>query len=128
MRRERGDDTEEFLARGARPDAETLRGEHAVGPAADRDQAEEAVVGDRLHQETDLVHVRREHHARAALLLGGRGEHAAEAVGAERAAAEFADEDRADRVLVTGRAVGLRVVFEQAEDFRETGGHEGSDL
>jgi hypothetical protein len=67
--------------------------------------------------------VGRQHHARAALLFGGRGKHAAEAVGAERAAAELADEDRADRVLVAGRAVGLRIVFEQAEDFGETGRH-----
>ena len=52
---------------------------------------------------------------------------AAEAVGAERAAAELADEDRADRVLVTGRAVGLRIVFEQAEDFRQTGRHGKDD-
>ena len=121
--RERGDDTDEFLLRGARPDAETLGGEDAVRPAADGRQAKEAIRRDRLNQETDLVHVGREDHARTLLLLRRRSEHAAEAVGLQRAAAEFADKDRANRVLVAGGAVGLRVGLQQTEGFRRTLGH-----
>ncbi|MEY3852711.1 MAG: hypothetical protein RI910_1691 [Verrucomicrobiota bacterium] len=123
MRRERGDDADEFLLRGARPDAETLGGEDAVGPAANGRQTKEAIMRDRLHQETDLVHVRRQHHAGPFLFLGRRGEHAAEAIGLQRAAAEFADEDCADRVLVAGSAVGLRVGLQQTEGFGGTLGH-----
>jgi len=121
--RERSDDADEFLLRGARPDAETLGGEDAVGPAADRSQAKKAIRCDRLNQETDLIHVRREDHAGPFLFLGRRGEHAAQAVGLQRAAAEFADENRSNSVLVAGRAVGLRVGLQQTEGFGRTLGH-----
>ena len=118
--RERGDDADEFFLRRARPDAEALGGEDAVRPAADRSQTKEAIMRDRLNEKTDLVHVGREDHAWTLLLFRGRSEHATEAIGLQRAAAEFADEDRADRVFVARRAVGLRVGLQQTEGFGRT--------
>ena len=81
MGREGGDDADEFFLRRTGEDAETLRGEHAIRPAADRHETQETIGGDRLHQKADLIHMRGEDHARAFHGLGRRGEHPAESIG-----------------------------------------------
>ena len=56
----------------ARMDVDTLGEERARVEAAQRLQAQEALVLDVAHQEANLIHVRGQHHARTTLpALGG---------------------------------------------------------
>ena len=50
-------------------------------------------------------------------------QHAPEAIGGQGAATHLADEDGADRVLVAGDAVGLRIFLEETQGFGRTLGH-----
>ena len=113
VRRKCDDDADELALRSARPHAETLGREDAIGPTTDGDQTQETVRRNLLHQETNLIHVSRQDNARPLRFFGGCGEDATEAIGAQRAAAHFTDEDGANGVFVTGDAVGLGILFEE---------------
>ncbi len=114
-------------------DGDRVAQHHLVEPAAERGEPDEALVGDVLDHEADLVHVGRQHDAGRFALAGLLADQAPQVVRLELADARQARADEgADLVLEAGHAVSWlsfssssRLDFFMASVSIRRGGHGG---
>ncbi len=114
------DHADDFFS-AAGEDLDPLAEHHLRPPAADGHELDEAVQGDVLHHEADLVHVPGDHDARP--LVAVCADHRAVLVGRQRPdVGKLVDENRPHLVLVAGYGMGFGEFLQKGECFGAHGG------